>query len=83
VIKNNTWVHLCSVFNGSAVQLYVNGVLDSRQAIGAADTTNNTIGQMGDGTGMWLGKIDDVRVYKRALGAGEIRQLYTLGRVRI
>ena len=39
------------------------------------------VGQFGDA--VWLGKIDDVRVYNRALSATEIKQLYNLGAANV
>ena len=31
-------------------------------------------------TGLWNGSIDDVRIYNRALSAGEVKQLYLMGK---
>jgi hypothetical protein len=44
--------------------------------------TNLRIGMRADSTtsGQWQGSIDDVRIYNRALSAGEIQDLYTMGR---
>jgi len=33
--------------------------------------------EMDDGDGDFLGQIDDVRIYNRALSASEINQIYT------
>ena len=75
-----TWVHLAGVYDGTTWRLYRNGVQvgSSVQAVGAVTvTTNWCIGARGDGTSRWFaGSIDDVRIYKRALSAAEIADLY-------
>lgn len=80
VFTNNTWVHVCYVWNGMGIALYANG-----SAI--ASTTNsdsaglvNTIGAHDDlGDGAWSGMIDDLRIYNRALSIAEIKQIYNSG----
>ncbi|MGZ3533564.1 MAG: LamG domain-containing protein [Vulcanimicrobiaceae bacterium] len=43
--------------------------------------TGNTVGTIGQGVGTyWPGKIDDMRLYNRALSATEVKQLYNAGR---
>jgi len=72
----NTWTHLATTYNGSALRLYVNGVLGTTFAVsgGLAATTNPL--RIG-GNSIWgeyfNGLIDDVRVYNRALTAAEIQ----------
>lgn len=80
VFVNGTWVHVCYVWNGAGIDLYANG-----NAI--ASTTNsdtiggvNTIGARNDvGDGAWLGSVDDMRIYSRALSAAEVRRIYQSG----
>ena len=73
------WVHLCGVFDGSAYNVYRNGVLSASIASSAgpqanADTDWSIGGIPSDR--QWSGAIDDVRVYGRALEAAEIAVLY-------
>ena len=78
-IKINLWKYVCSVFDGSALSVYINGVSEADLADSASNGSVNRIGVLG-GIGFWSGLIDDVRVYNRALSVDEIIQLYNLGR---
>jgi hypothetical protein len=84
LFKNNTWVHACYVWNGSTISLYGNGAELATSTAGSysADTsTGNRIGVRSPGTwGTWKGKLDEVRVYNKALSAAEVRRLYNLGK---
>lgn len=80
VFVNNVWVHVCYVWNGSGLNLYAN-------SISLATTTNtdgagslNTIGARNNiGDGAWLGSIDDLRIYNRALSAKDVELIYKSG----
>jgi hypothetical protein len=72
----NTWTHLASTYDGSALRLYVNGTLASSTAVSgllAASAGPLRIG----GNSVWpewfAGAIDEVRAYNRALAASEIQ----------
>jgi hypothetical protein len=77
----NMWVHVFVTYDGAAIRTYVNGEeIASLPAEG--DILGNSdpfaIGDYG-GYGSWIkfgGKIDDVRIYRRALGPAEVRKLY-------
>ena len=71
----NTWSHMTTTYDGSAVRLYINGTLvTTTPAIGSITTTNQALHIGGDALNEWFtGRIDDVRVYNRALGAAEIQ----------
>lgn len=74
----NTWVHLCSVYDGSAVIVYVNGVQNGTTASAWNTVLGSglTIGRQSGGTGYAMnGRLDDVRVYAGALSAAEVRQM--------
>lgn len=76
------WIHIAGVYDSSQNKwfLYRNGestvpagVTDN---IGALLTPNSwAIGAMGDGIDNFMGDIDDVRIYNRALSASEIQAL--------
>jgi len=79
----NTWTHLVGVYDASAgmMYLYVNGSLDSSTTHTTAwnATGNFEVGRLrwgGNEQNDFLGKIDDVRLYPRALSATEVSDLY-------
>lgn len=81
----NTWYHLVGVYDASALQshLYVNGVLQSTVTVPAAwnATGETVIGRAkwnGGAVDYWSGKIDDVRLYNRALSAADAANLAQL-----
>jgi hypothetical protein len=78
----NQWYFVCSVYDGNNFTLYVNGsIMASSPATGQIQTSNIPLrmGRRG-GAGFYncyfKGKIDDVRIYNRALSNTEIQQLY-------
>jgi len=85
-ISDNLWHHVAAVLDNdgspdvSEVKLYVNGIEESYssvsgQAINTAAVDDVIIGAINN-TGYFDGKIDDVRIYDKALSVGEIQQLY-------
>jgi len=79
------WYHLVGVFDGSNVLLYVNGVEEDRKgftgtpralyrdwSIGAVHYPDSPP----SANRVFNGKIDEVRIYNRALSSREVRQLY-------
>jgi len=76
------WIHIAASYDGWAVRLYADGREICRKwAWGplAMPETPFTIGGYLDGSGRIVdemsGRIDEVRIYSRALSAAEIRQL--------
>ena len=75
-IDTNVWTHLAFTYDGSHMRLYVNGSLVATQA--QADAPLAAPGDLKIGCSAWwweegfTGKIDEVRIYDRALSAGEI-----------
>jgi len=67
---------------GDRWELYANGVLVNTGASVNPNTpdTSFVIGTNGGGGNFFDGKVDDVRIYNRALSATEIKQLYNAGR---
>ena len=76
---DTSWHHLAAVIDGPTVRLYVDGAPVPMQddQIGAlqAGPQPLTIGRHSAGGGQFDGAIDDVRLYRRALAAFEIRAL--------
>ena len=81
------WTHVVGVNDGITLKLYINGTLVNT---GTGLSTYNTGGPVRIGGDAEVnessprftfpGSIDDVRIYNRALSAGEVAQLYNIGR---
>ena len=78
-LPTNVWLHVAATYDHNAVILYLNGVPLKTNVIGAATVAHSTssfrIGMDDNGNCPFLGSIDDVRVYNRALTAAEITGL--------
>ena len=76
----NTWYFICLKYDGQKVKLYLNGdVYDSANFSGTLTTDNYPLilGKHTPGATRYLkGKLDDIRIYKRALSDAEISRLY-------
>jgi hypothetical protein len=82
----NVWVYLVGVYNGSAesdkLVLYVDGIQEASLTEGIngnilmfdPNSMRLNIGRLPNGYRLFSGMIDEVRIYKRALGIDEIRQ---------
>ncbi len=72
----NTWTHLATTYDGSALRLYVNGTQVGTLAATGAITTSTGALKFG-GNALWgewySGLIDELRVYNRALTPAEIQ----------
>jgi hypothetical protein len=72
----NTWTHLASTFDGATVRLFVNGVQVASQAqstLFVPTTGTLQIGADSYPAESFIGRIDEVRIYNRALSAAEIQ----------
>jgi hypothetical protein len=72
----NTWSHVAATYDGATLRLYVNGTqVSSRAVAGAIRATTGAL-RIG-GNAIWdewfAGRIDEVRVYNRALPAADIQ----------
>jgi hypothetical protein len=87
----NQWHHLVGVFQQPTESFYVDGVLVNTFThnypldYGTHDVFLGRSGECGGvGYGNWdgyfVGKLDDVRIYNRALSASEVQQLYRMGK---
>jgi chitodextrinase len=72
----NTWAHLAVTYDGATVRLYVNAVqVASRAQTGAIATSTNPLQIGGDSiyAQYFAGRIDEARIYNRALSVAEIQ----------
>lgn len=72
----NTWTHLAVTYDGTTLRLFVNGVQVAARAVSGALVASSGVLRLG-GNGVWgeyfAGRIDDVRLYSRALSVAEIQ----------
>jgi beta-glucosidase len=75
-VNDNEWHFVAGVYDGSRIYLYVDDVEDVSEAATGNISTNNSnvlIGENQEATGRTFnGMIDDVRIYHRALPAGDM-----------
>ncbi len=89
-MAGNTWYHIVATYDGSVKYLYINGIREPDSVntsgslgpntyhrdftLGSYDHTAN-----GDYVNFFGGKMDDVRIYNRALSNAEIAAIYEAG----
>ncbi|MDQ8198908.1 carbohydrate binding domain-containing protein [Pelagicoccus enzymogenes] len=78
VLPINTWTHVAATFDGSEMRVYVNGQLDGTLShagsIALDSSVPAVIGDQPQGGRSFDGRIDDLRIYRRALSASELQQ---------
>jgi hypothetical protein len=70
------FTHVACVWNGSQVQLYLNGALNAsmpQTLIPAINTAPVYIGQFGGNTDRLNGIVDEVRIYNQALSPAQVQ----------
>jgi glucose/arabinose dehydrogenase len=75
-LATNTWTHLATSYDGSTLRLYVNGTqVATAPRSGPIATSNGVLTIGGDPAfgQQYAGRIDDVRVYDRALTPAQIQ----------
>ena len=82
LIPLNQWFHLAGTYDGVTLRLYLNGQQVGTLGVAVTPTVNTGPLEIGrdnastDGVFYFPGKIDEVRVYNRALSPSEIKSLY-------
>lgn len=77
-LKLRTWSHVATTYDGRALRTYVNGKLVGRQPVSNAPATGSVRLKIGGGAasaGSFAGRIDNVRVFDRALSSKELRAM--------
>lgn len=75
VPQQGVWYFIVGTYDGSAIRIYVNGVLEGTSAIDgdlSTSTSNVNIGRRVSGDRYFNGQIDEVRIYNRALSSEEV-----------
>jgi predicted outer membrane repeat protein len=83
-LDNDTWTHLVMMRQGGNLKIYVNGVLDSSKSVPVIDINNSYplffgCNQLQTYYQNYLGAMDDIRFYHRALSGTDIQALYHEG----
>jgi hypothetical protein len=76
----NTWTHIAGVYDGTALRIYLDGVQRGTLALSGNLNTYTTplrIGTNGGLSEVWSGRIDEVRIYQRALTTSELQTAMT------
>lgn len=75
-LNANTWYHVAATYDGAAMKIYINGVLDaSKSQTGSVNSSGTfNVGYSYNTSRNFNGKVDEVRVWKRALSQTEISQ---------
>jgi len=81
VLQQNQWYLIAGIYDGDTLRTYVNGVLDRKAGLGNVSISYNTTDTVSIGyspTGHYFkGKIDDLRVYNRAISEAELLETYS------
>src|SRR5689334_10400974 len=75
-VTTGTFYHVACVWDGTQLQLYVNGVLNASVAQNLTPAANSSplyLGQYGGNADRMHGIIDEVRIYGRALSQAEVQ----------
>jgi hypothetical protein len=80
----NKWHHVVVVNNAGTATFYIDGVADGT-AVSAVSFNADGMGcdNIAIGTECLIGKLDDVRIYNRALSPTEVQALYNIGAANI
>lgn len=80
ILAPSTWHHVALTYSDGVARAYLNGEFAQSQTFANSSFTTGTnnllIGNTSNKGSSFVGKIDDVRVYSRALSAEEVRVLY-------
>lgn len=81
VLAPETWYHAAVTYDGTTATLYLNGQPDGSRSVElntALNANGVTIGYR-PGSARWLGQLDEVMLFDRALAPNEIAAMYAAG----
>jgi hypothetical protein len=84
-IAKSTWKHVATTYDGARLRVYIDGKAAGSMAVSGRTCVSGeplAVGAKNNPTkglleAFWDGRLDDVRIYDRALSAAEVRQLAT------
>lgn len=73
-LNTDQWYHVAATWDGTQVKIYVDGTLETTQSRTGTISTDTRLVYLGgrNGTDLFDGRLDDVRLYNRALSPEEI-----------
>ena len=73
-LSTNTWYHIAATYDGTAMRIYLNGVLDCSLSVTGSAVANApfSFGRTYEDLRILNGSLDEIRVWNRALTATEI-----------
>ncbi len=76
----NRWTYVVGIYDGANLKLYIDGSIGDQEEVSGTINTNDAsllIGtRLGTAANTFSGKIDDLRVYQRAISENEIESLF-------
>lgn len=79
-IQANQWIHTLCTWKNNEWKIYYNGILESSCSFTGYDppwiSSNMYIGALSSGSEKFVGLIDEVRIYNRALSSNDVSTLY-------
>lgn len=79
-LRRESWTHIAVTYDGSSLVLYVDGNIDgATQATGSVVSTSSPIIIGNRGESGFVGRIDEITLYSRALSPAEILEIYRAG----
>ncbi len=77
-ISPQQWNHIVGTWNGTTIQVYVNGTAGTSDTYSSTMTTSNPLefGRLGSDSFNINGKLDDIRIYNKTLTQSQINSLY-------
>ncbi len=86
-VDDGKWHHIAGVFDGQALYLFIDGVLEAAKAAASSVDVGKyevCIGENAQAVGrQWNGSIDDVRIYNRALSHAQIVSLMGASQIEL
>ncbi len=82
IIPLNTFTHVAITYDGTTIRFYVNGVAAGTSAVGTPFNTNAAnalrmgVNALPSNDEFFGGRLDEVRVYNRALSAADVTELF-------
>lgn len=72
VIPDNTWIHICVIYNSGNLKIYINGILNHDSSGHSSAYTFNKSYYINFGYGQ---KLNDFRIYDHALSVKEVKEI--------